>query len=160
MALLFIYVLQLADVERLEDELESYNREELHIREFVLMSENTIVHNGQIKPQVFGVKVHDERPFADIVAQYDWHYEVAMAVMREESSYNPNAINREGHRGCNGSYGLYQVACVHFGKYGINWDNWNDPEVNIRAAYLIYKEQGFRPWGVCVPPNQKVVCWL
>ncbi len=159
--MLFIYVLQLADVERKEDELESYNREELHIREFVLIAENTIVPYGQIiNPEVLGVKVQDERPFADIVAQYDWHYEVAMAVMREESRYNPNAINkRDYHRTVNqwGSYGLFQIGVLHFGNYGINWSNWNNPETNIRAAYLLYKEFGWRIWGPCT--DGKVRCW-
>ncbi len=100
--------------------------------------------------------------YRHLIEQYNWNTDVAWAVMREESNFNPNAVNTEGHRGCNGSYGLMQIACVHFGKYGINWDNWDNPEVNIHAAYLIWKDQGWKPWGVCHYQNgvRKVRCWL
>ncbi len=75
MALLFIYVFQVADEIRLEDELESYNREELHIRDLILIADNTLVPQGQIKPQILGVKVQEtieRRMRITAYAPLDW----------------------------------------------------------------------------------------
>ena len=126
--------------------------------EFVYHSQNTIqpiTPLGGAKTFVLGVQVDNYRY---LIEQYNWNYNVAYAVMREESRFNPEAINYEDkHRGCSGSYGLMQLGCVHFGKYGLAHDNWHIPEVNIRTAYLLYKEFGWKIWGPCT--NGKVRCW-
>jgi len=94
-----------------------------------------------------------------MLAQHDWNVDVAYEVMKHESRFNPEAYNPEGHEGCRGSFGAMQISCVHFGKYGFTQENKYDLEENIRVAYEIYKASGWHPWGVCKPPNQKVVCW-
>ena len=101
--------------------------------------------------------------YKKLVEQYDWHHGVALAIIREESQYGHKdwLYNPEGHNGCRGSYGPGQIACLHIGNYGLTWDNVYDPEANVRAMYLLWKEQGFKPWGVCHIQNgvRKVRCW-
>lgn len=78
--------------------------------------------------------------YRDIVSQYDWDVNVALAIMRAESGCRPDAFNPEWHRNCQGSLGLFQIACVHH-------DSTFDPSGNIAAAYRIYSSSGWRPWG-------------
>ncbi len=74
--------------------------------------------------------------------------EIAMA----ESGMDPNAYNpewhydRNGNKVCQGSYGLYQIACVNY--RGDPRDLF-DPHLNIKMAQIVYKQQGFKAWGVC-----------
>lgn len=44
---------------------------------------------------------------------------------------------------CWGSYGLFQIACIH------SENPLYDPEENIDMAYKLYQERGWEPWGVC-----------
>ncbi len=82
------------------------------------------------------------------IAKYDWNVSVAYAIMMAESNGNPEAVNwRDNHKVCKGSFGLFQMACSHIDSYGLTSDNIKDPETNIRAAYLLYKQRGWRPWG-------------
>lgn len=102
--------------------------------------------------------------YKKLVEQYDWHHGVALAIIREESQYGHKdwLYNPEGHNGCRGSYGPGQMACLHIGSYGLTWDNVYDPEANVHAMYLLWKEQGFHPWGPCHDTKQaprKVRCW-
>lgn len=90
------------------------------------------------------------------IKKYDWNTNVAVAVAREESHFDPKAYNPEGHNGCNGSYGIFQISCVH----GYSEEEMYDWERNIEIAYKIWKREGWIPWGVCHKPDQKVVCWL
>lgn len=71
-----------------------------------------------------------------------------MQIMKAESSCNPKAINaKDSHKGCNGSYNLMQVACIHYGK----GERKDDIALNIKIAYDVYKRAGysFRPWTTC-----------
>jgi hypothetical protein len=78
--------------------------------------------------------------YRHLVEQYDWDVRIALAVMKAESGCNPQAYNPEAHRGCNGSLGLFQIACVHH-------DSTFDPAGNVASAYRIYSSGGWRPWG-------------
>ena len=60
-----------------------------------------------------------------------------------ESELNPQAYNPEGHRGCNGSYGIMQIACLHVS----NPEKLFNVEYNIKVARRIYEAEGWRPWG-------------
>ncbi len=98
------------------------------------------------KNQILATKY--EGDYYSLIASYDWDARVAWAVMMAESGGNPNAINSgDNHRVCRGSYGLFQMGCLHFGSYGLTESNWSDPEVNVRAAYLLWKERGWGQWG-------------
>jgi soluble lytic murein transglycosylase-like protein len=74
-------------------------------------------------------------------------------IVREESEFNERAYNPEWHKGCQGSYGLFQIACVN---YSGNPTDLYDPELNAQIAIQVYKTQGWRAWGVC---REKVRCY-
>ncbi len=92
-----------------------------------------------------------------IVETFGDDAELALKVAKAESGLNPTAVNPEPHRGCRGSYGVFQIACVHTD----DTQKLLEPEENIRLAYALYSEQGWRPWGVCHEQNgvRKVKCW-
>ena len=73
----------------------------------------------------------------------DWPADVAFAICMGESGGKPTAVNRrDKHEGCNGSYGLFQIACF--------WANPNDmldPHQNVKKAHWLYKRSGWQPWG-------------
>lgn len=75
--------------------------------------------------------------------------QTAIAVAMAESGLNPYALNaRDSHRGCTGSYGIFQVGCLH----ETDPSKLYDVEYNIRRAkeiYLAAKETGnpWQPWG-------------
>lgn len=74
--------------------------------------------------------------------------DVARAIAMAESGLNSQAINhQDGHRGCTGSYGTFQIACLHTKTYGVTIKDLLDEETNIRIASDIYKKQGWTPWG-------------
>lgn len=80
----------------------------------------------------------------DKIRAYDWDDNVAIAIATAESSLNPKAYNDEWHNGCQGSFGVFQTACIH------NIENPNalyDEDFNIKKAYEIYSKEGWRPWG-------------
>lgn len=78
-----------------------------------------------------------------------WDY--AEVIMHCESSGNEESYNNEYHKAgnCYGSFGLMQIACVHFGEYGFTWENRYDPETNIRVASEIVEDQGFSAFPNC-----------
>ena len=61
-----------------------------------------------------------------------------LAIMMAESSCDPNAFNTNSD-GSN-DMGLFQINSVH------NKPNRNNPELNVRYAYQIYKSQGLKAW--------------
>ena len=84
---------------------------------------------------------NDCEQYRPILSKYNWDVNVAMAIMKAESGCRHEAFNPEWHRGCQGSRGLFQIACVHH-------DSTFDPEANIAAAYRIYSARGsWRDWG-------------
>jgi len=68
----------------------------------------------------------------------------AVAIAKAESELNPNAFNPEAHRGCNGSIGIFQMACVHNKK---DTQALYDVETNIKMARELYLREGWKPWG-------------
>ena len=76
--------------------------------------------------------------FRNLVKQYDWNVEVMLAIMMAESSCNPNALNMNSD-GSNDS-GLFQINSIH------KKPNRENPELNVRYAYQIYKSQGLSAW--------------
>ena len=100
---------------------------------------NKIAYNGYLSDKWY-----------NLISQYDWDNDIAYKIMMCESSGNPESENKkDSHRDCQGSYGLFQNGCVHFGKYGFTWENRFDPVENIRVAYEIYKGQGWKAWKNC-----------
>lgn len=88
--------------------------------------------------------------YRGLVAQYSWNVNVAMAVMRAESSCNPSAHNTTDNHGvCMGSFGLFQISCHSGAVY--------DPAQNVAIAYQKYSARGWQPWGVCT--SGKVSCF-
>lgn len=79
-------------------------------------------------------------------------------IANKESSMNGYAYNPEWHemsngQKCQGSYGLFQIACVNYdGKYSDLYDT----ETNIKVAKKILERQGVEAWGVC--NTKKVDC--
>lgn len=68
----------------------------------------------------------------------------AVAIAMAESELNTNAFNGEAHIGCNGSIGVFQIACVHNRK---DPQALRDVETNIKKAREIYLREGWKPWG-------------
>jgi len=68
----------------------------------------------------------------------------AVAIAKAESEMNSKAFNPESHIGCNGSIGVFQIACVHNRK---DPQALHDVETNIRKAREIYLREGWKPWG-------------
>jgi soluble lytic murein transglycosylase-like protein len=145
------YVLQLNSLSKLEAELWEVERSiKLHTLDtgFLGYQDNTIVAHSVLsyKPQILGYYV--SRPYYSEFLKYNWDARLMYAIMLAESGGNTEAVNKgDRHSNCSGSYGLMQLGCLHFGKYGLAHDNWHIPEVNIRVAYEIYQRQGLRAWG-------------
>ena len=87
--------------------------------------------------------------YRSLVAQYSWNVNTAMAVMKAESSCNPQARNTTDNHGvCIGSFGLFQISCHSGAVY--------DPAENVKIAWAKYQARGWQPWGVCT--SGKVAC--
>jgi soluble lytic murein transglycosylase-like protein len=69
--------------------------------------------------------------------------ELFVAIAKAESNLNPNAYNPEGHRGCSGSIGIFQIACLHTD----NPDKLFDVDINLEYARKIYDRDGLKVWG-------------
>jgi Lysozyme like domain len=80
-----------------------------------------------------------------IMKYFPENYEVALAVAKAESGLIPTASNwKDSHRGCKGSFGVFQIACVHESNYA----NLYDVEYNVKRAREIYDETGtWKAWG-------------
>lgn len=68
----------------------------------------------------------------------------AVAIAKAESGLIATAYNPEAHNGCNGSVGVFQIACVHVKDK----ESLKDVETNIKKAREIYLQEGWKPWGV------------
>lgn len=73
------------------------------------------------------------------------NYEVALAVAKAESGLVPTASNwQDNHKVCKGSFGIFQVGCLHESDYTALYD----VEYNIKRAREIYDAAGsWEPWG-------------
>lgn len=68
----------------------------------------------------------------------------AVAVAMAESRLKPYALNaQDSHRGCNGSYGIFQIGCLH----ETDPSTLYDVEYNIKRAKEIYDKNKWAPWG-------------
>lgn len=70
--------------------------------------------------------------------------EIAKAESTGGDWINPEAYNPEWHKGCQGSYGVFQLACLHF-----EGEPTYDIDTQIAIAKHLYETEGFRPWAVC-----------
>ena len=76
---------------------------------------------------------------------------VFIDIAKAESRLKPTAYNPEWHYDrlgrplCQGSFGVLQIACIHFEGYKGNYD----VETNLELAKKVYAAQGFDAWGVC-----------
>lgn len=81
---------------------------------------------------------------------YNADAKLALRIAKAESGLNPEAYNPEWHYNaqgekiCQGSFGIYQVSCVH---YDGDDKDLLDPDINIRLAFQLQKEQGWDIWG-------------
>ena len=94
-----------------------------------------------------------------LICAMDWPCAEALAVV-----YGPTPPNREAPYGCpNGesggnpravggtSRGLFQInGSAHAARVGGDLDALFDPATNVRVAYAIWLDQGWRPWS-CRP---------
>ena len=106
----------------------------------------SIVVNGEAVTSVTATSVpvaqNASGEGCDLVYNYsNWDQAVAYAVCMGESGGNANAYNSEAHNGCNGSLGLFQIACVH------GAGSTFDPQANVAYANQLYSQQGWQPWG-------------
>lgn len=75
---------------------------------------------------------------------------VAIAKAESGSHLKATAYNPEWHDGCQGSYGVFQMACVH----GSDPTKFYDPGYNIKRARELYDSLDkngnplhWKPWG-------------
>ena len=121
---------------------------------FLIVSDSLIgIQSHKMDGQVLGVNNDPREKYFRKIEGYSWNHNIAKAVMREESHYDPGVYNPEWHDGCQGSYGLFQIACVH----GYSEEEMYHWERNIEIAYKIWQQEGWLPWGVC--HDGKVRCW-
>lgn len=61
-----------------------------------------------------------------------------------ESGLKQYALNaQDSHKGCKGSYGIFQIGCLHETDPTVLYDI----EYNIKRAREIYDQSGWKPWG-------------
>jgi len=78
--------------------------------------------------------------YYDLVSQYDWDVNIALAIMKAESGCNPDAVgyNTNG----TSDHGLFQLNSAY-------WNTSHDPATNIKEAYRVYSRSGgWTPWSV------------
>lgn len=99
------------------------------------------------------MKVDELTQLAKEAGFNDQEARIMAAIAASESGGNPTAHNPDASTGDN-SYGLWQINMLgkmgpeRRDKFGIqNDEELFDPKVNAKAAYIIYKEQGFNAWS-------------
>ena len=93
------------------------------------------------------VVAHLEQPptIEEIVCQFDWPCEEALAVAWCESRFDPSAV------GAYGVLGLFQLWPGWFQWAGTDISMWDDPLVNSYTAYRVWASgRGWAPW-TCKP---------
>lgn len=83
----------------------------------------------------------------ELVKYPKWDIRIMMAIARAENrNCDPlkhNLTNTENHGVCIGSYGVLQVACVHF-RPG---EDRNDTATVVKVAYRVWQSGGYKPWS-------------
>lgn len=75
-----------------------------------------------------------------------------MAIAMAESHLNPLSLNaKDLHKGCRGSYGIFQIGCIHESNPRILYD----VEYNIKRARELYDQKGWKPWGAYTDGSYK-----
>jgi len=113
--------------------------------ELVFVGENSIMAISSpniIESQVLGSLVDS---YYSLITQYDWNHNLAYKIMLCESSGNPKAVGDRNTRYW--SYGLMQVRNLPSRNYNV--EDLFVPEINIKYAYDIYKQQGWNAWRNC-----------
>lgn len=98
----------------------------------------------EITPEI-EVVIKGQVNIEKVIESYDWPVEEARQIAMCESNLNPLAHNPEDHKGCSGSIGVFQVACVH----GHSRQDLEDPRYNIQVAYELWQREGWTPWRNC-----------
>ena len=87
----------------------------------------------------------DRGSVGELIRQYDWPVEEALAVAWCESRHDPSAVSPDGQ-----NLGLFQIhAPSHASKLRPD-ESLLDPVVNVRVAYEIWRDQSWAPWA-CKP---------
>ncbi len=69
---------------------------------------------------------------------------MAYAVAMAESQLNSQATNwQDSHKGCKGSFGIFQIGCLH----EKDPSKLYDPQYNVARAKEIYDQSGWTAWG-------------
>jgi hypothetical protein len=84
-------------------------------------------------------------PLVQLLYRTGWRgtqLRMAYAIAWRESNGKAGVIGR-------GGYGLFQLqASAHSGKPWWDWDRMLEAGYNAQAAYLLWKDNGWRPWGL------------
>ena len=117
--------------------------------------EPEIVYAENVKEEPKEVRIEvvidwdEERIIKEIRDTFPEEPNTAVAVAFAESQLNPKAFNGESHRGCDGSIGVMQMACVH----QRSGEDLFDPAQNLKRARAVYDDSkartgnGWLPWG-------------
>jgi hypothetical protein len=73
------------------------------------------------------------------------NYKIARAIAKAESGMRCDAFNINTNNTID--YGLYQINSIHWKRFG-GLEKLVTCEQQIKAAYELYKEQGWNPWVV------------
>ncbi len=97
------------------------------------------------------VVVYDLGSVQALIVSYDWEDDIALAIARCESGYNPFAVNSQAvilSNGVNHATGVFQLL-MPLHQWRLNGGSPFDAEANIRAAYGLWLDQGWAPWREC-----------
>lgn len=82
--------------------------------------------------------------YRPLIAQYSWDVATMMRICNAESGGNPTNHNwTDNHGSCLGSYGLFQIGCIH----GYSVAHLENPANNIAAAYKVWNGGNYQAWS-------------
>lgn len=114
-------------------------------------------HAQEVAPKEVLIEVRinwtKERIEEEIRKTFPEDPERAVAIAKAESGLRIDAVNPEQHKGCKGSIGIMQIACVHNIE---DIDALKDPIVNLKKAREIYDREGWQPWGAYTNGSYKL----
>ena len=102
-----------------------------------------------VKPQTVSVVTSSCEAYLPLLQKYNWDVSTALRIIGAESGcssvgHNPTDQHRDryGNIICLGSWGLFNIGCVH----GYSMKFLESPTNNIKVAYNIYIAAG-SSWG-------------